>query len=215
MDPRGHGTGHAGDGSRQAHSMAGSQAVWGSKVQPEWLKAVSMVRGNFKALKMKFPRGVLFVFCQSRVSTDKASGPAPRSGHMQPLPPRCTKDSAWPDVADHHHHLTALTQTSSTVEGHPESWFVRHFLKFPRRSAHCCLSWTDISQQWATAKFSRVSPEAKGSKSGSWVLVGPRLMLPTSSNIPYQHNTLAPESIYPCPPMSNVIKKAEDRARRL
>lgn len=35
MDPRGHGTGHAGDGSRQAHSMAGSQAVWGSEVQPE------------------------------------------------------------------------------------------------------------------------------------------------------------------------------------
>ncbi len=70
---------------------------------------------------------------------------------MQPLPPRCTKDSAWPDGVAHHHHLTAR------------------------------------------------SPDILDRGRASWH--------PTSS-IP--HNTPAPESIYPCLPVSNVIKKAED-----
>ncbi len=32
--PEGLGTGHTGGGNKQAHCMAGSQAVWGPEVQP-------------------------------------------------------------------------------------------------------------------------------------------------------------------------------------
>lgn len=70
MDPRGHSTSNVGGKWRQAQSVAGRMAVWGSPSPARVTDSVEglpptvlMVRGNFSSRKMRFSGGILFVFC--------------------------------------------------------------------------------------------------------------------------------------------------------